>query len=113
VIANPEVQLHERCPLDAFVILACDGVWDVMSNEQVAAFVTMRFHHHLFRSKLERGIILPTVGDELVRHCFDLGSTDNLSVVIASLFPIEDRIADPVANLSERTAKALCFDPQS
>jgi protein phosphatase 1B len=109
VIARPDVQVHERCSLDAFVVMACDGVWDVMTNEQVAAFVTERVHHHLSSSELEHPI-LPTVGDELLRYCYDVkGSKDNLSVVVAAL----SNVADRIANSSKPTAKALCFDPQS
>eukprot|EP00897_Mesotaenium_endlicherianum_P003802 jgi/Mesen1/344/ME982939C10583 len=33
VIAEPEVVVRDRAPADEFVILASDGLWDVMSNE--------------------------------------------------------------------------------
>jgi serine/threonine protein phosphatase PrpC len=120
VIANPDVTVRERCSVDAFVILACDGIWDVMSNEEVAAFVTMGIHHHL--TNVERGVaILPTVADELVRHCFTKkGSEDNLSVVIAALSTVDDWIADlsettadRIANVLGSTAKTICFDAQT
>ena len=26
--------IHERCPEDEVLLLACDGLWDVMSNEE-------------------------------------------------------------------------------
>jgi serine/threonine protein phosphatase PrpC len=51
VIANPEVNVRERGPLDAFVILACDSMWDVLSSEGAAALVMMRTHHYLFSSE--------------------------------------------------------------
>jgi serine/threonine protein phosphatase PrpC len=120
VIANPDVRVQKRCSIDAFVILASDGIWDVMSDEQVAAFVTMRIHHHLTNS--ERGVaILPTVADELLDHCFlKKGAKDNLSVVIAALSTVADQIADfsgptadRIADLSGSTAKLLCFDAQT
>jgi serine/threonine protein phosphatase PrpC len=110
VIASADVTVRERCSIDAFIILACDGVWDVLNSEEVAAFVTMRIHHHLSSSKRDDShAILPTVGDELLRHCMSIGSTDNLSVVVAALSTIADRIAD----LSGPTAKALSFDLQT
>jgi protein phosphatase PTC2/3 len=110
VIANPDVTVRERCSIDAFVILACDGVWDVLNSEEVAGFVTMRVHHYLSSSERDDSYaILPTVGDELLHRCMILGSTDNLSVVVAALSTIADRIAD----FSGPTAKALSFDLQA
>ena len=36
----PEVYIEERKPEeDEFLVLACDGIWDVMSNEDLCQFV--------------------------------------------------------------------------
>ena len=32
----PEVSIRERDPSMAFVVLCCDGIWDVFSNDEVA-----------------------------------------------------------------------------
>ena len=34
VTAFPEIRAFERNAADEFVILACDGIWDVMSSQQ-------------------------------------------------------------------------------
>ena len=39
---EPEILIEKRSPKDEFIVLACDGVWDVMSNEDIAAFVGNR-----------------------------------------------------------------------
>ena len=39
---EPEVYELERSPQDEFLILACDGVWDVIGNEELCAFVRSR-----------------------------------------------------------------------
>ncbi len=36
VSPEPEFIVKERSAEDQFLILACDGIWDVMSNEDVA-----------------------------------------------------------------------------
>lgn len=42
VSPEPEVCAVERSPLDEFLVLACDGVWDTVSNEDLCAFVHNR-----------------------------------------------------------------------
>lgn len=59
----------------AFVLLACDGVWDVMTNENVASFVAQR----VSTTKLE------TIASLLLDECLHRKSTDNMSVYIVKL----------------------------
>mmetsp|Transcript_11677 Transcript_11677/g.26703 ORF Transcript_11677/g.26703 Transcript_11677/m.26703 type:complete len:720 (+) Transcript_11677:24-2183(+) len=42
VSAFPEVKQRELSELDDFLVLACDGVWDVMSNQECVEFVGKR-----------------------------------------------------------------------
>ncbi|KAL2940212.1 putative protein phosphatase 2C 12 [Bienertia sinuspersici] len=39
IIATPEVTHHRIMSTDLFLVLACDGVWDVLSNEEVVTIV--------------------------------------------------------------------------
>lgn len=60
VSPEPEITVQDRDPsVDEFLLLACDGIFDVMSNEEVVTYVT----HHL---KLE---------DDLSKICSDLIDT--------------------------------------
>jgi serine/threonine protein phosphatase PrpC len=63
---------YPRNSLASFVILACDGIWDVMSNEEVALFVVHRATSH----KLEE------ISSLLLDECLRRKSTDNMSVYI-------------------------------
>ncbi|MCL4123992.1 UNVERIFIED_CONTAM: hypothetical protein GTU68_003088 [Idotea baltica] len=56
-----------------FVILATDGLWDVMSNEEAVAFVRSHIHERDFGSR------------SLVLHAYDKGSTDNITALIINL----------------------------
>eukprot|EP00796_Vickermania_ingenoplastis_P013267 gene13267-9110_t len=78
VTSAPEVR---STPLnteeDTFAVLACDGIWDVMSSEQVIQFVKMR---------REQLMPLGTIAEELMDAClssqpFGIGC-DNMSVII-------------------------------
>lgn len=42
VSPEPEVYELERTPEDEFLVVACDGVWDAISNEELCAFVRNR-----------------------------------------------------------------------
>ncbi|XP_011488651.1 protein phosphatase 1A isoform X2 [Oryzias latipes] len=74
VSPEPEVYAIERSEKDdEFIILACDGIWDVMGNEEVCSFV---------RSRLEVTDDLERVCNEIVDTCLYKGSRDNMSVVL-------------------------------
>ncbi|XP_065034133.1 probable protein phosphatase 2C 11 [Musa acuminata AAA Group] len=40
VTCNPDINIVELCDDDEFLILACDGVWDCMINQQLVDFIT-------------------------------------------------------------------------
>lgn len=42
VSPEPEIYDLERSPSDEFLVVACDGVWDAISNEELCAFVHNR-----------------------------------------------------------------------
>ncbi|KAE8280876.1 Protein phosphatase 1B [Larimichthys crocea] len=78
-LVSPEPAVFEmvRAPeQDQFVILACDGIWDVMSNEELCEFV---------KSRLEVSDDLERVCNEVVDTCLHKGSRDNMSVVLVCL----------------------------
>lgn len=52
VVARPEILVAELTEKDDFVLLACDGLFDVFSNQEVVRFVLdeMRQHHDAQRA---------------------------------------------------------------
>ena len=109
VTAFPEVITLARNPADEFIVLACDGIWDVMSSQEVVDKV---------RDMLENGRPPPPPPEEtpspeegapadpmeplpqpecqwdlgavaecLIDHCLRLGSRDNMSVIVVLLKP--------------------------
>jgi len=82
VTAAPEVKIHSRnSETDMFLVLACDGVWDVMTNDDVAKFIVDSSKE---RSNDPRGR-LSQIGDELLKESYQRNSQDNMTVVIAAL----------------------------
>jgi serine/threonine protein phosphatase PrpC len=62
-----------------YCVLACDGVWDVCTAQEVADFG---------RPKLQKGDSPQKVTEELVDFAFAKGSTDNITAIVVLLQPI-------------------------
>ena len=83
VTCVPDVKSEQIDPeRDSFVVLACDGIWDVMTNEQVISFV---------KAKLAARVEPQTICELLMQSClsptpFGLGC-DNMSVIIIVFKP--------------------------
>lgn len=75
VSAEPEcLVLLRDPPRDEFLLVACDGIWDVMTNQAAVKYV---------QGKLKKnGQDLEWVCQRLIKRCLELGSRDNMSVVL-------------------------------
>ncbi|GBF97841.1 phosphatase 2C-like [Raphidocelis subcapitata] len=76
-------------PAAEFMILACDGVWDCMSNEKAVSFV---------RARLRQGTTPQQAALQLVEECLDEGSgsvtpasADNITAMVVSFEPAPGR----------------------
>lgn len=49
VSPEPEITIQERNEADEFLVLACDGIWDVMNNDDLCDFIRhqLRIHSNL------------------------------------------------------------------
>jgi len=84
VSAEPDLSVMDRSAEDEFLILACDGVWDVMTNEEVVAYIHSRL---LINDDLQK------VCEELLETCLAKGSRDNMSVILIT-FPAAPKISN-------------------
>ncbi|RHY68729.1 hypothetical protein DYB34_009290 [Aphanomyces astaci] len=99
VSAEPDVKAVERTKDFEFLLLACDGVWDVMSNEDACAFVRSLLAH----GESNMGLIC----EEVLDHCLSLGSRDNMSIVVVKFPGARIGTGDGVAGLRKlREAEA-------
>mmetsp|Transcript_20321 Transcript_20321/g.52703 ORF Transcript_20321/g.52703 Transcript_20321/m.52703 type:complete len:374 (+) Transcript_20321:52-1173(+) len=75
VIGDPDVAEFDLDGTEEYLILACDGLWDVMDEAKVSAFVST------WREEHEGSI--NGVAKALVEHCIDdLSSSDNISCIM-------------------------------
>lgn len=85
-LVSPEPEVYEivRADDDEFIILACDGIWDVMTNEELCEFV---------RYRLEITDDLEKVCNSVVDTCLHKGSRDNMSIVLVC-FPNAPKVSE-------------------
>eukprot|EP00747_Dinoflagellata_sp_TGD_P225999 gnl/TRDRNA2_/TRDRNA2_99822_c1_seq2.p1 gnl/TRDRNA2_/TRDRNA2_99822_c1~~gnl/TRDRNA2_/TRDRNA2_99822_c1_seq2.p1 ORF type:complete len:406 (-),score=81.58 gnl/TRDRNA2_/TRDRNA2_99822_c1_seq2:120-1337(-) len=60
ICATPDIIRMKLVPEDEFFIIACDGIWDVKTNEEAVDFVRLR---------LARGATIATIIEELLDEC--------------------------------------------
>ncbi|XP_065868147.1 protein phosphatase 2C 51-like [Euphorbia lathyris] len=88
VISKPEVTVCNRAENDEFLILASDGLWDVVSNE-VACQIGRRCLSGKMRRKSQQQVVSEARAAEaaavLVELAIARGSKDNISVIVVEL----------------------------
>ncbi|XP_018607573.1 protein phosphatase, Mg2+/Mn2+ dependent, 1Nb (putative) isoform X1 [Scleropages formosus] len=73
VSPDPDIYEVERSPADEFLLLACDGVWDMIGSEELCSFV---------RNRLQVCTDLSEVCTQVVDLCLYKGSLDNITVIL-------------------------------
>ena len=80
LIAEPDVQVFTLTEEDEFLIIGCDGIWDVMSSQQAVSFVRRGLRRHDDPQQCAR---------ELVKEALRLNTSDNLTVIVICLSSVE------------------------
>jgi len=102
VIAYPEVIVKDIEEDHEFILLACDGIWDVLSNQEVVSFV---------RRRIAQKMQPEEICEELLDHCLapdcQMGGLgcDNMTVVLVCL--LNDNSYDELADRCSRIPKTL------
>ena len=74
--------------VDRFVVLACDGVWDVMSDQECAHAVHTKCQakaNTKAASSSAANVNVQEVATEVLHECLSKGSDDNMTLLIAQL----------------------------
>eukprot|EP00834_Sanchytrium_tribonematis_P006573 NODE_496_length_6811_cov_0.672378.p5 type:complete len:261 gc:universal NODE_496_length_6811_cov_0.672378:4687-5469(+) len=72
VISRPFCTSTELCPLDNYLILACDGLWDVC-DDQTAVDIVLKYKEP------------QKCADKLIEYALENNSTDNLSIMVLQI----------------------------
>ncbi|KAL4564796.1 hypothetical protein LXL04_028867 [Taraxacum kok-saghyz] len=78
VTAYPDVNIVELCDDDDFIVLACDGIWDCMSSQQLVDFV-----HQQLKSESKLSAICERVFDKCLAPSTSTGEgCDNMTMIL-------------------------------
>ncbi|GAX81681.1 hypothetical protein CEUSTIGMA_g9109.t1 [Chlamydomonas eustigma] len=84
VISDPEISVVNRTEDDDFLILASDGLWDVMENQE-ATSLALRCMMRAWEKGAGRKAAARIAASVLTKAAIDRGSKDNVTVVIVDL----------------------------
>ncbi|GMS79031.1 hypothetical protein PENTCL1PPCAC_1206 [Pristionchus entomophagus] len=75
VSPEPDVYFFDRQASDEYLIIACDGIYDVMSNDELCGFVHARL-------EVTKEGALSKVCNEVLDACLQKGSRDNMTLLL-------------------------------
>ena len=82
VTHNPELFRYKIDKSDKFNILACDGLWDVVSNQEAINFVLTNSYDNTLKKRINKKV---NISKKLAEYAIKKGSTDNVTVIIGFL----------------------------
>lgn len=83
VSPEPDISVNERDGNDEFLFLACDGIFDVMTNEEVIAYISRQ---------LTLTDNLAEICSNLLDLCLHKNSRDNMSAILVT-FPSAPKVS--------------------
>jgi serine/threonine protein phosphatase PrpC len=72
----PQIYRYKISRSDQYIVFACDGLWDVLSNQDVVDFVNELRGNKKFKGNYAK---------ELAEHAINKGSLDNVTVIVYML----------------------------
>jgi serine/threonine protein phosphatase PrpC len=73
VVSSPEIYSEIVTPMTEFCVIASDGLWDVMEPQAVVNYI---------RDRINEKIGIETIIKDLVEESIEIGSIDNVTVII-------------------------------
>ncbi|GJN21049.1 hypothetical protein PR202_gb08495 [Eleusine coracana subsp. coracana] len=108
VISMPDVSYHHITEKDEFVVLATDGVWDVLSNDEVVSIVSQA------TSQASAARFLVESAHRAWRNRFPTSKIDDCAVVCLFLnMDEESESSNPMANNSANSAEVTSDQPSA
>lgn len=79
ITSLPDMYKYKLNLHDKFIIIACDGLWDVMSNHDAVNFILDNCYDKFLKNRKNKTI---NIAEKLANFAISSGSTDNVSVIV-------------------------------
>jgi len=79
VTHRPDLFRYKIDKCDKFLIMACDGLWDVLSSEEAINFVLSSCYDVALKNRIHTK---ENIAKKLAMHALKKGSTDNISLYV-------------------------------
>lgn len=78
----PDIYKYRLEATDKFIILACDGLWDVCVNQEVVNFILTECYDPTLKNRINKNI---NIAKKLAEYAIQKGSMDNVTIIVAFL----------------------------
>ena len=75
----PDIFRYKMEQEDKFIVMACDGLWDVLSNSDVVNFILSECYDSSLENRINKNV---NISRKLAEHAIKTGSTDNITVLV-------------------------------
>ena len=82
VCQTPDVFNYKISSDDKFIVLACDGLWDILSNQDVINYILFLCYNDDLSIRINKNL---NITKKLAEYAIKKGSTDNVSIIIIFL----------------------------
>ena len=79
VTHTPDIFQYRLEKSDKFLVLACDGLWDVLNNNDAVNFILNNCYDNTLTKRINKK---QDIAQQLAEHALRKGSTDNITIVI-------------------------------
>jgi serine/threonine protein phosphatase PrpC len=79
VTCLPDVFCYKLIDNDKFIVIACDGLYDVLSNDEVINFILIECYDIKTNKRKNKHI---NISKKIAEHAITKGSSDNVSVIV-------------------------------
>ncbi|XP_065848477.1 probable protein phosphatase 2C 60 isoform X2 [Euphorbia lathyris] len=101
VTANPDINTVELCDDDEFVVLACDGIWDCLSSQQLVDFI-----HEQLLTETKLSVVCERVLDRCLAPSTAGGEgCDNMTMILVQFKKPIQRQAEQSSSQSSQASQ--------
>jgi len=86
--AKPDIYKYKLEKSDKFIVLACDGLYDVLSNQDIIDFILNECYDETLTNRINKGnnnTNTVNIAKKLGERAIHMGSDDNITIIIIFL----------------------------